>query len=175
MARILHGVTGSIAAYKACEILRRLQDAGHTVQVCMTAAAAEFVTPLTFGALTHEPVLDSLWDPVHGVRHVRAIDDAACFLIAPATANCIGKIALGLADDFVTTCAMAATIPLVIAPAMDDAMWANPAVQQNVQTLRDRGAIIVEPGEGKLASGHEGPGRLADVTDVVDAVLQILP
>jgi len=174
MARILHGVTGSIAAYKACEILRRLQDGGHVVQVCMTPAAARFVTPLTFGALTHEPVLDSLWDPVHGVRHVRAIDDAACFLIAPATANCIAKIALGLADDFVTTCAMAATIPLVVAPAMDDAMWAAPAVRQNVQTLRDRGAVIVEPGEGKLASGHSGPGRLADVTAVVSAVLQVV-
>lgn len=174
MARILLGVTGSIAAYKACEILRRLQDAGHTVQVCMTAAAAQFVTPLTFASLSGHPVLDSLWDPEHGVRHVRAIDDAACFLIAPATANTIGKIALGLADDFVTTCAMAATIPLVIAPAMDDAMWAGAAVQHNVQTLRDRGAIFVEPGTGHLASGHQGAGRLADVTDVVAAVLQVL-
>jgi phosphopantothenoylcysteine decarboxylase/phosphopantothenate--cysteine ligase len=175
MAHILHGVTGSIAAYKACEILRRLQDAGHSVQVCMTPAAGQFVTPLTFAALSQAPVLDQLFDPVHGVRHVRAIDDAACYLIAPATANCLAKIALGLADDFVTTCAMAATIPLVIAPAMDDAMWANAAVQQNVRTLRDRGAVIVAPGEGHLASGHSGAGRLADVTDVVSAVLQVLP
>ena len=174
MSRVLHGITGSIAAYKAGEVIRRLRDAGHDVHVAMTPAAQRFVTPLTFATLSGNPVLEHLFDPVSGVRHVSAVDAADCYLIAPATADTIGKIALGLADDFVTTCALACTVPLLVAPAMDDAMWRHVAVQQNVQALRDRGAIIVEPGEGALASGHVGPGRLAEVPDIVAAVERAL-
>lgn len=171
---ILLGVTGSIAAYKACEVLRRLRDAGHGVQVVMTPAAAQFVTPLTFASLSGHPVLDALFDPVRGIRHVAAADTADCYVIAPATADVIGKMALGLADDFVTTAALAFTGPVVVAPAMDDNMWRHAAVQQNVATLRSRGVVLVEPTEGALASGHVGPGRLADVADIVAAVTKAL-
>lgn len=170
MSRILLGVTGSIACYKACEVLRRLQDGGHEVHVVMSPAATKFVTPLTFAALSGNPVLDSLWDPNSGVQHVAAADVCDCYCIAPATADCLGKMALGLADDFVTTCAMACVKPLVVAPAMDDNMWRHPAVKQNVQTLRDRGVQIVQPGTGALASGHAGPGRLAEPGEIVAAV-----
>jgi len=174
MSHILLGVTGSIAAYKACDLVRRLQDAGHEVTVAMTAAAAKFVTPLTFAALSGRAVLESLFDPVEGVRHVSAADACDCYVIAPASADVIGKFALGLADDFVTTLALACAKPLIVAPAMDDNMWRHPAVQQNVATLRARGVAIVEPAAGALASGHVGPGRLAEVPDIVAAVAAAL-
>jgi phosphopantothenoylcysteine decarboxylase/phosphopantothenate--cysteine ligase len=174
MSQVLLGVTGSIACYKACDLVRRLQDAGHDVTVALTAAAARFVTPLTFAALSRHPVLESLFDPVEGVRHVSAADDCDVYVIAPASADALGKIALGLADDFVTTLALACAKPLVVAPAMDDVMWRHPAVQQHVATLRARGVAIVEPAAGPLASGHVGPGRLAEVADIVQAVAAAL-
>jgi len=174
MSAILLGVTGSIASYKACELLRRLQDARHEVTVAMTPSAAEFVTPLTFAALSGRPVLASLFDATEGVRHVSAADACDAYVIAPASAHTIGKIALGLADDFVTTLALACVKPLIVAPAMDDNMWRHAAVQQNVATLRSRGVVIVEPTAGALASGHTGPGRLAEIPDIVAAVTAAL-
>ncbi|MCI0343658.1 MAG: phosphopantothenoylcysteine decarboxylase [Planctomycetales bacterium] len=175
MARILLGVTGSIAAYKACELVRRLREQGHEVQVVMTRAACEFVSPLTFASLSGKPVLRDLWDPVEGVRHVAAADEAELLLVAPATADVIGKMALGLADDFLTTAALAFAGPIVVAPAMDDNMWKHPAVAANVHTLEKRGVTVVPPAKGPLASGHVGEGRLAEVPDVLAAVARALP
>ncbi|MBC2889557.1 bifunctional phosphopantothenoylcysteine decarboxylase/phosphopantothenate--cysteine ligase CoaBC [Gordonibacter massiliensis (ex Traore et al. 2017)] len=172
---VLVGVTGCIAAYKSCEIVRLLQKAGVRVKVVMTEHATEFVGPTTFRALTHETVAVGLFDdPSDPIHHVSLAQEADVFLIAPCTANVIAKIANGLADDLLTTTALACTSPLVIAPAMNVNMYENAATRYNIGKLHIRGARIVEAGDGYLACGDVGRGRLAEPADIVAAVLEEL-
>lgn len=172
---VLLGVTGCIAAYKSCEIVRALQKAGVRVKVVMTEHATEFVGPTTFRALTHEKVAVGLFDdPEDPIHHVSLAQEADAFLIAPCTANVIAKIANGIADDLLTTTALATTAPLIIAPAMNVNMYDNGATRYNIGKLHIRGARIVEAGDGYLACGDVGKGRLADIEDIVDATLDEL-
>lgn len=169
---VLVGVTGCIAAYKACEVVRELQRAGCRVKVVMTPNATRFVGATTFRALTGEPVAISLWDePAARVHHTSLAQEADVFVIAPATANVIAKLAGGRADDLLATVALATEAPLVVAPAMNVHMWRAEATRANVETLRARGAVIVEPESGELACGDVGEGRLADPTDIARAAL----
>ena len=167
---VVLGVTGSIACYKAIEITSRLVQAGAIVDVVLTKAATEFVTPLAFKSITQRaPYLD-MFDPngPEGEAHVELARRAEAMLIAPATAATLARLATGLAEDFVTLTAIATTAPLLIAPAMDAQMWAHPAVQANVATLRERGAQFIGPVEGRLASGRVGAGRLVEPERIVD-------
>lgn len=169
---VVVGVTGCIAAYKACELVRALQRAGCRVKVVMTENATRFVGVATFRALTGEPVAVSLWDePAARVHHVSLAEEADVFVVAPATANVVAKLACGRADDLLTTTALATEAPLVIAPAMNVHMWRADATRENVATLRARGAVIVEPESGELACGDVGEGRLAPVERIAEAVL----
>jgi len=174
-------VTGGIAAYKVCEVVSRLVQRGAGVTVAMTRAGRHFVTPLTFQALSGRPVLTDLWK-THGpaeIPHIDLTTYADLLLVAPATANTIGKIAGGLADDVVTNLVLSADCPVMIAPAMNNRMWANAAVQRNVATLRRDGKLIVGPGEGWLACRSVGPGRMIEAAEIVEAVVgqlkKILP
>lgn len=178
--KILLGVTGGIAAYKAAELTRELQRRGAEVQVVMTAGAERFVTPLTLAALSGRQVLTSLWEPVVGeavsgeagtfdMEHIRVAQEIDAVVIAPATANTIAKLAHGLADDLLSTICLATTAPLLIAPAMNVNMWRHAATQENVATLRARGVRVIEPGAGYLACGMVGEGRLAEVVEIADA------
>lgn len=173
---VLLGVTGCIAAYKSCEILRGLQKAGVRVKVVMTKNACEFVGPTTFRALTHEPVAidtfgDGPGDPIH---HVSLAEECDLFLIAPCTANVLAKMAAGIADDLLSTTALACTAPIAVAPAMNVHMYEAVATQRNMQVLASRGVHFIEPGEGYLACGDVGRGRLADPADIVASVLHML-
>ena len=173
---VLLGVTGCIAAYKSCEILRGLQKAGVRVKVVMTKNACEFVGPTTFRALTHEPVAidtfgDGPGDPIH---HVSLAEECDLFLIAPCTANVLAKMAAGIADDLLSTTALACTAPIAVAPAMNVHMYEAVATQHNMQVLASRGVRFIEPGEGYLACGDVGRGRLADPVDIVASVLGML-
>lgn len=169
---VLVGVTGCIAAYKSCEIVRGLQKAGVRVKVVMTEHATEFVGPTTFRALTHEPVAVGLFDdPSDPIHHISLAQEADVFVIAPCTANVMAKIANGIADDLLTTTALATTSPLMIAPAMNVHMYENAATMANRGKLEMRGAEFIEAGEGYLACGDVGRGRLADPSDIVTAVL----
>lgn len=176
MKTVLLGVTGCIAAYKSCEILRRLQKAGVRVKVVMTENATRFVGPATFRALTREPVAVGLFDdaPEDPIHHVSLAQEADLFLIAPCTANVMAKIAHGIADDLLTTTALAAAGPLVLAPAMNVAMYRNEVTQQNMAALRQRGVGFIEAEDGYLACGDTGPGRLADPEAIVASVLEML-
>jgi phosphopantothenoylcysteine decarboxylase/phosphopantothenate--cysteine ligase len=179
--RILLGVTGGIAAYKAAELTRELRRRGAEVQVAMTAGAERFITPLTFASLSGRQVLTSLWQPhseaasgepaPFAIEHIAVAQQIDALVIAPATANTLAKLAHGIADDLLTTIALATTAPVVVAPAMNVNMWHHPAMQQNLATLRGRGVQIVEPGSGSLACGMVGEGRLADPVEIADAVL----
>lgn len=173
---VVLAVTGGIAAYKSPEILRRLQDAGVRVRVAMTAAATRFVGPTTFAALSGEPVVADVFDPASAteIPHVAWAESCDAFCVAPATADFIAKMALGLADDFPSTLYLAVTAPVVVAPAMEDDMYAHAAVQDNLDALRRRGVRLVGPGIGALASGRTGPGRMAEPDEVVEAVLESL-
>ena len=174
---VVLGVTGSIAAYKACEIVSRLRGQGCRVDVVMTDAAQKFVTPLTFETLAKSRVVADLWTPpaTHDPLHISLAEEADVIVVAPATANVIGKIANGLADDALTCTVMAAQCPVVVAPAMNDLMYASPAVQANVARLQERGVVFVGPVEGRLASGKMGgKGRMADPEDIVAQVLAAL-
>ncbi len=164
------GVTGSIAAYKAAYLLRELRRLGAGVTVVLTGHAREFVTPLTFRSLSGRPVLSDLFDPQEpaAVEHVVLAERADLILVAPATANALARAALGLADDFLGTLLLAARAPVLFAPAMDGEMWHHPTVQGHVVTLRARGATVMEPGRGELASGLLGVGRLPEVADIVE-------
>jgi phosphopantothenoylcysteine decarboxylase/phosphopantothenate--cysteine ligase len=184
--RVLLGVCGGVAAYKAAELTRELQRRDAEVQVVMTAGAEQFVTPLTFASLSGRQVLSSLWTPAVGERaaedagdfdieHIRVAQEAAVVVIAPATANVLAKLAHGLADDLLTTICLASTAPLVIAPAMNVNMWRHPATQRNMEVLRERGAMIVEPGAGYLACGMVGEGRLASIEEITAAVMAAAP
>jgi len=171
---VLLGVTGSIAAYKSVLILRRLVEAGARVTVVMTSSAQQFITPLTFQVLSRRPVYTSLFDPSDEIRHLTLAEQVDLILIAPATANIIGKIANGIADDLLTTLVTASRAPMVMAPAMDGDMWNYPVLQRNLSILDGLGAQIVPPEEGSLASGKEGVGRLASEEKILSAVLSRL-
>lgn len=180
--KVALGVTGGIAAYKAAEIVRLLQDRGIRVQVVMTRAAQEFVRPLTFAALSGEKVITGMFSP--GEEHEPNIDSAIehiavaraidALVVAPATADVIAHFAQGIARDFLTTLYLATTAPVVVAPAMNVNMWNHPATQSNLEILRQRGVKIVEPGSGYLACGMSGAGRLAENETIVAAVLEAL-
>lgn len=172
---VLIGVTGCIAAYKSCEIVRCLQKEGIRVKVVMTEHATHFIDPLTFRALTHEPVAIGLFDdPSDPIHHISLAQEADLFLIAPCTANVMAKVTYGLADDLLTTTALATTAPVVIAPAMNVHMYENAATQHNMDILRGRGISFVEADSGYLACGEEGKGRLADPSVIAKEVVKIL-
>ena len=170
--RIVVGVAGSIAAYKAVSLVRMLAERGAVVDVAMTPAATQFVTALTFASLTHRPVVSDVLalDPDSQIAHVELAEGADAIVIAPATANLLAELAAGNADNAVSAIALASRAPLVLAPAMDAGMWTHPATQRNVETLRGFGHRIVEPEVGALASGLTGVGRLAEPETIVDAV-----
>jgi phosphopantothenoylcysteine decarboxylase / phosphopantothenate---cysteine ligase len=180
--RITLGVTGGVAAYKSAELVRRLQTEGHTVQVVMTRAAREFITPLTFAALSGQKVITDLFtggdsgdaNLESAIEHIAVAQRTDLLLVAPATADTLAKFARGLADDFLSTLYLASTAPVVLAPAMNVNMWQHPATQENLATLRKRGVRIVEPGEGYLACGMTGPGRLAAQEEILKAVREVV-
>jgi phosphopantothenoylcysteine decarboxylase / phosphopantothenate---cysteine ligase len=170
---VVLGVTGCIGAYKACEVLRELQKQGVDVHVVMTAAATRFVSPMTFEALSRHPVFHDQFSLGENgeIRHISLADDAELLLVAPATANSLGKFAHGIADDALSTLYLATRAPVLVAPAMNVNMFDHPAVQQNLATLRTRGVGVIEPGDGYLACGWLGKGRLAEVDAIVKATL----
>ncbi|MBZ5686592.1 MAG: bifunctional phosphopantothenoylcysteine decarboxylase/phosphopantothenate--cysteine ligase CoaBC [Acidobacteriia bacterium] len=180
--KIALGVTGGIAAYKAAEVLRVLQDRGIRVQVIMTRAAQEFVKPLTFAALSGEKVITGMFSPGEehepnldsAVEHIAVAQSIDALVVAPATADILAHFAQGIATDFLTTLYLATTAPVVVAPAMNVNMWNHPATQANLEILRKRGVKIVEPGAGYLACGMVGQGRLAENDAIVAAVLEVL-
>ena len=172
--RILLGVGGGIAAYKAAELARLLMEQEHRVQVVMTAAAQKFVKPLTFAALTGRKTLTDLFAIEAAIEHISVAQEHDLLAIAPATADLLAKLAHGLAGDFLTTLYLAFTGPVVLAPAMNVNMWQHPATQANVETLRRRGHRIVEPGSGYLACGMTGPGRLAEPEAIAEAIAREL-
>jgi phosphopantothenoylcysteine decarboxylase/phosphopantothenate--cysteine ligase len=173
---VVLGVTGCIGAYKACEVLRELQRQGVDVHVVMTEAATRFVSPMTFEALSRHPVFhDQFALGENGeIRHISLADDADLLLVAPATANCLGKFANGIADDALSTLYLATKAKVLVAPAMNVNMFEHAALQQNLATLRSRGVGVIEPGEGYLACGWLGKGRLAEVGEIVKAALAAL-
>ena len=171
-ARVVLGVTGGIAAYKSAEIVRALVQAGASVQVMMTAAATRFISPLTLGVLSGRPVVADLWDPASGaVDHIELARRTDVLVIAPATADCLAKLANGIADDVLSTYALAHRGEVVVAPAMNGWMWSHEATVANLERLRSRGVTVVEPATGDLACGDVGPGRLAPPDEIVPAVL----
>jgi phosphopantothenoylcysteine decarboxylase / phosphopantothenate---cysteine ligase len=176
VALIALGVTGGVGAYKAVEVCRGLQKRGHDVVTVMTRAAARFVGPVTFEAITRRPVITSQWRPGMNadIEHIAIADGIALLLVAPCTANVIGKFANGIADDFLSTLYLATKAPVLIAPAMNVNMLAHEAVQRNLQTLSARGVRFVEPGEGYLACGWIGKGRLAEPAEIVGAATAIV-
>ena len=173
---IVVGVTGGIAAYKAAELVRALKKREAEVKVVMTEAATRFISPLTMETLSGHAVAVTLFPPNKkvGVRHISLAEWASLIVVAPATANFLGKAASGIADDLLSTVVMAAGGPVLFAPAMNDRMWTNPIVQNNVRTLQDAGVHVVEPEEGVLASGKIGVGRLAGIERIVEAVECVL-
>jgi phosphopantothenoylcysteine decarboxylase/phosphopantothenate--cysteine ligase len=174
--RILLGVTGCIGAYKAAEILRGLQRRGAQVRVVMTRHATEFVRPLTFEALSGQPVIVEMFDRPNyaAIEHISVAREADLLLVAPATANVIAKFAHGVADDFLSTVYLSNTNPVLIAPAMNVEMWNHPATQSNLKILSERGVLFVEPGVGYQACGEVGPGRLAEPEEIVERAFEIL-
>src|SRR6266481_2956538 len=180
--KVALGVTGGIAAYKAAEIVRLLQDRGIRVQVIMTHAAQEFIRPLTFAALSGEKVITGMFSPGEeqaanidsAIEHIAVAQSIDALLVAPATADVLAHFAQGISSDFLTTLYLATTAPVVVAPAMNVNMWDHPATQANLEILRQRGVKIVEPGSGYLACGMTGLGRLAESEAIVAAVLQAL-
>src|SRR5437879_1875445 len=178
--RIALGVTGGVAAYKAAELVRRLQQEQIEIQVVMTRSAQEFVAPLTFAALTGQNVITQLFGaeaPANvesAIEHIAVAQRIDALVVAPATADIIAKLARGVADDFLTTLYLATTAPVVVAPAMNVNMWEHAATRENVQILRDRGVHVVAPDEGYLACGMTGAGRLAGLEAIIEAVLAAL-
>ena len=172
--QVVLGVSGSIAAYKAAYVTSELVRLGTRVDVVMTESAQQFIGSTTFAALSHNPVSTSLWDSSSeiSIDHVALATKADCIVVAPATANLLAKMALGITDDAITATVLASSAPLVLAPAMDADMFASPSTRHNVATLRGRGATIVGPESGRLASGLVGEGRMSEPSDVVDAVRQ---
>jgi phosphopantothenoylcysteine decarboxylase/phosphopantothenate--cysteine ligase len=181
--RITLGVSGGVAAYKSAELVRRLQQEGHSVQVVMTRAAREFITPLTFAALSGQKVITDLFagegsgngeaNLESAIEHIAVAQRTDLLVVAPATADILAKFARGIANDFLSTLYLASTAPVVVAPAMNVNMWQHPATLENLSMLRARGVRIVEPGEGYLACGMTGPGRLAGQEEIVKTIQQV--
>jgi phosphopantothenoylcysteine decarboxylase/phosphopantothenate--cysteine ligase len=180
--KVTVGVAGGIAAYKAVEVVRRLQDAGFDPHVVMTQAAERFVQPLTFAAITGHKVICSMWNEaagvsggeLSGIEHINEAQTTAALIVVPATADILARFAHGIADDFLTTMFLATTAPVIVAPAMNVVMWGNPATQENLEILRKRGVTIIEPDSGYLACGMVGGGRLAEESAIVAATAEIL-
>lgn len=173
-ARIVLGVGAGIAAYKACELLRRLTEAGHEVRVVPTSDALRFVGAATWAALSGQPVTSSAWDDVHQVPHVRLGQQADLVLVAPATADLLSRAATGRADDLLTAILLTARCPVVFAPAMHTEMWEHPATQANVATLRARGSLVLEPASGRLTGKDTGTGRLPEPDELYEAAIRVL-
>jgi len=173
-ASVVLGVSGGIAAYKACELLRLLTESGHRVRVVPTAGALEFVGAPTWAALSGQPVSTQVWDDVHEVPHVRIGQNADLVVVAPATADLLAKAAHGLADDLLTNTLLTARCPVVYAPAMHTEMWEHPATQANIATLRERGAVVVEPAVGRLTGADSGRGRLPEPEELFEVVRDVL-
>ncbi len=172
--KVVLGVSGAIAAYKASELLRRLTESGHDVRVVPTAASLHFVGAATWSALSGHPVSDQVWDDVHEVPHVRIGQGADLVVVAPATADMLAKAAHGLADDLLTNTLLTARCPVVFAPAMHTEMWEHPATQENVATLRRRGAVVIEPAVGRLTGVDTGKGRLPDPGEIFEVCRRVL-
>ena len=172
--QIVLGVTGGIAAYKACDLTSRLVKAGAKVRVVLTENACRFVPPLTFETLSGNAASTDTFAPRRELEHIALAKWADAFVIAPATANCLAKLANGIADDLLSTTALAMTAPLLIAPAMNSNMWRHPATQANLQTLIARGARTVGPGVGRLACGDDDVGRMAEPQEIVEALDALL-
>jgi phosphopantothenoylcysteine decarboxylase / phosphopantothenate---cysteine ligase len=182
--RITLGVSGGVAAYKSAELVRRLQQEGHSVQVVMTRAAREFITPLTFAALSGQKVITDLFSGEgsadgsanleSAIEHIAVAQRTDILVVAPATADILAKFARGIANDFLSTLYLASTAPVIVAPAMNVNMWQHHATQENMAILRARGVRIVEPGEGYLACGMTGPGRLAGQEEIVNAIYDVV-
>ena len=179
--KVALGVSGGIACYKSAEILRRLQDRGVEVVVLMTKGATQFVTPLTFRALSGNKVYVDIFEGARSgadfegaFDHILVAHSTDLFLVAPATADCIARLAIGLADDFLTTFHLAVTAPVVVAPAMNTRMWEHASVRANIETLKNRGVHIIEPEVGQMACRTYGPGRLAPVEEIVEVVICML-
>lgn len=172
--RVVLGVGGGIAAYKACELLRRFSESGHDVTAVPTASALEFVGAATWSALSGKPVASDVWHDVHQVPHVRIGQGADLVVVAPATADLIAKAAHGLADDLLTNTLLTARCPVVMAPAMHTEMWEHPATVANVATLRARGVLVIEPAEGRLTGADTGKGRLPDPAEIFEIAADVL-
>ncbi|WP_406388610.1 bifunctional phosphopantothenoylcysteine decarboxylase/phosphopantothenate--cysteine ligase CoaBC [Streptomyces sp. NBC_00887] len=172
--KVVLGVSGGIAAYKACELLRRLTESGHDVRVVPTGASLNFVGAATWSALSGNPVSSEVWDSVHEVPHVRIGQAADLVVVAPATADMLAKAAHGLADDLLTNTLLTARCPVVFAPAMHTEMWEHPATQENVATLRRRGAVVIEPAVGRLTGVDTGKGRLPDPGEIFEVCRRVL-
>ena len=174
MTQVVLGVSGGIAAYKAAELLRRFTESGHDVTVIPTASALEFVGAPTWEALSGKTVATEVWDNITDVPHVRLGQQADLVVVAPATANTLARAAQGLADDLLTNTLLTARCPVVFAPAMHTEMWEHPATQENVATLRRRGALVIEPAEGRLTGSDTGKGRLPDPTEIFEFCRDVL-
>jgi phosphopantothenoylcysteine decarboxylase / phosphopantothenate---cysteine ligase len=172
--RVVLGVSGGIAAYKACELLRRFTESGHDVTVVPTAAALEFVGAPTWAALSGKPVATDVWSDVHQVPHVRIGQTADLVVVAPATADLMAKAAHGLADDLLTNTLLTARCPVLFAPAMHTEMWEHAATQDNVATLRRRGAVVIEPAEGRLTGVDTGKGRFPEPGEIFEIATEVL-
>ncbi|KAF4409146.1 MULTISPECIES: bifunctional phosphopantothenoylcysteine decarboxylase/phosphopantothenate--cysteine ligase CoaBC [Streptomyces] len=172
--KVVLGVSGGIAAYKACELLRRLTESGHDVQVVPTASALHFVGEATWSALSGNRVATEVWDSVHEVPHVRIGQAADLVVVAPATADTLARAAHGLADDLLTNTLLTARCPVVFAPAMHTEMWEHPATRENVATLRRRGAVVIEPATGRLTGTDTGKGRLPDPGEIFETCRRVL-
>ncbi|MET9376821.1 bifunctional phosphopantothenoylcysteine decarboxylase/phosphopantothenate--cysteine ligase CoaBC [Streptomyces sp. NPDC002992] len=173
-SKVVLGVSGGIAAYKACELLRRLTESGHDVRVVPTDSALNFVGAATWSALSGHPVSTEVWESVHEVPHVRIGQAADLVVVAPATADMLAKAAHGLADDLLTNTLLTARCPVVFAPAMHTEMWEHPATQENVATLRRRGAVVIEPAVGRLTGVDTGKGRLPEAAEIFEVCRRIL-
>ncbi|MDX6389454.1 MAG: phosphopantothenoylcysteine decarboxylase / phosphopantothenate---cysteine ligase [Streptosporangiaceae bacterium] len=173
-ARIVLGVGAGIAAYKACELLRRLTEAGHQVRVVPTRDSLRFVGAATWAALSGQPATPDAWDDVHEVPHVRLGQSADLVLVAPATADLLARAAAGMADDLLAAILLTARCPVVFAPAMHTEMWEHPATQANVSTLRGRGCLVLEPAAGRLTGSDSGPGRLPEPAELYEVAIRVL-
>jgi len=172
--RVVLGVSGGIAAYKACELLRLLTESGHDVTVVPTPAALRFVGEATWAALSGKPVHTEVWDDAHDVPHVRLGQQADLVMVAPATADVLARAAHGMTDDLLASVLLTARCPVVFAPAMHTEMWQHPATQANVATLRERGAIVIEPAAGRLTGADSGPGRLPEPAEIFAVARRVL-
>jgi len=174
---ILIGVTGGIAAYKTADLVSRLVQAGAAVTVAMTEAATRFIGPTTFEALTGRPVYQSMFQPVehHQGEHIGLARRAELYVVAPATADFVACVAHGHADGLVTTLALTVTCPVLVAPAMNTAMWNKPAVQRNLRQIEEDGVNMIQPGSGWLSCGQVGPGRMAEPAELLEMINRLLP